>query len=322
MSTPSPSLRAWFIALALGGALGWGCGTPPSATDVSPEPSEVPEPPPAAGPIPDSWVEARVSAAEERLNRSEAGALVLEAIQAHGGLTSWLGAGTIRFTFDYHPVDESRPRRHTESHVDLWRSRARQDVVDSEVAIGWDGETAWEFPNAEAFPGSARFWATTPYYFVGVPFVFADPGTRFERLPDSPLAERDAEEGSEAPSYHLVKITYEDGTGDSPDDYYILYVDPNTKRVRALRYVVAYPGFFPEGGHTPEKLMRYEGEHEVQGLVMPSSLPTYAFDLDRNAPTDLVTNITVADIALGDPIEASRFRAPEGASTTTAIETD
>ena len=240
--------------------------------------------------------------------------LLWQAIDAHGGLSTWLAQGTLRFEFDYAPIGQPERRMHTISRVDTWRARAVQEEVGegADARLGWDGTTAWITPNAEAFPSTARFWATTPYYFVGVPFVFADPGTRLTRMADEQL------DGALA---NVVRIEFEAGTGDSPDDYYVLMLDPETHRVRALRYVVAYPGFFPEGGHSPEKLMRFGGLHEVSGLLLAATLHTSSWEVPEGTECAEVTRIDVSNIAFGETYEASVFAAPEGAVITTEIET-
>ncbi|MEM0964371.1 MAG: hypothetical protein AAGK21_17725, partial [Bacteroidota bacterium] len=63
----------------------------------------------------------------------------------------------------------------------------------------------------------------------------------------------------------VVRVTFEAGTGDAPDDYYDLLLDPETNRVQGVRYVVSYPAFNPDGGHTPETLMIYDGEQTIEG---------------------------------------------------------
>jgi len=268
------------------------------AVDTAPGATEPDEPTdPGVGPIPEAWVAERVADSRERLTSSEAGPLVWNAIEAHGGL------------------DARRPERrmHTENRVDLWRSRARQREVGehADATLGWDGERAWITPSAEAFPSPARFWATTPYYFVGIPWVLADPGTRFEQLEDQAL---------EGEAHHIVKVTYEAGTGDSPDDYYVIYIHPETHRVNAIRYVVAYPGFFPEGGHSPEKLMVYGDQREVDGLVFAHELDTYAWDAEAAERGEKVTEIAVSDIELGQSWDPDVFAPPEGAVVSTEIE--
>lgn len=262
---------------------------------------------PEAGPMPESWVRSRVESARERLTASEAGARVWRAIEAHGGLATWLDFGTVEFEFDYQPVEKPESRKHTFNRVDLWRSRAHQKELGEEgdATFGWDGERAWIVPSEDAFPSPARFWATTPYYFVGIPWVLADPGTRFIELPDGEL---------DGTGYERVKIEYVSGTGDAPDDHYVLYLHPETHHVDAIRYIVSYPGFFPEGGHSPEKLMRYLDQREVQGLRVAHRYETYMFDAEHDAPApDKVTDTTLSRVRFGERYPAHVFAPPTGA---------
>ncbi|MEL6347059.1 MAG: hypothetical protein AAFV53_28350 [Myxococcota bacterium] len=46
----------------------------------------------------------------------------------------------------------------------------------------------------------------------------------------------------------------------------MLYLDPDTARLEALRYIVSYPGFFPDGGSSPDKLLFYRGYSSVSGM--------------------------------------------------------
>jgi len=302
-----------------------GCGSTaePVADDerVALPPEQVPLPEPdaveevrAPGPVPETWVEQRVADARERLEATEAGREVWAAVEAHGGLATWLGAGTLEFEFDYAPVGEG-VRRHTFERVDLWSSRAVHEEIggdDAQARFGWDGEQAWVAPNAEAFSGNARFWALTPYYFVGMPFVVADPGAKHELLED---AELDGER------YRIVKVTYEDGTGDAPDDYYVLYLDPETHRLAALRYVVSYPGFFAPGEHSPEKIMRYSEYAEVGGLLLAGRLDTSRWD-PESGPGDVVTQITVTRVGVGETYAPDLFDMPADAEVSELTPTE
>ncbi|MGF1467824.1 MAG: hypothetical protein ACFCGT_17025 [Sandaracinaceae bacterium] len=302
-SPPAPRWAALVVALALG------CGgtaerEPTPHTEAAPE-AQAAEPP-EAGPIPESWVEERVAAAVARLEESEAGRLVKGAIDAHGGLDAWLAAGTLELAFDYRPLGDPEARRNTFQRLDVWRVRAHHEELGegADAVFGWDGAQAWIRPGPDAFPSPARFWATTPYYFVAIPFVLADEGARYERLPDEPF---------EGVAHRLVKVTYADGTGDSPDDYYIVYLHPETRRVSALRYVVAYPGFFPEGGHTDEKLMAYRELEPAGDVLIPRALPTYAYDQETRSVGEQVTEITITRVRRGQTYPGNLFTRPEGA---------
>ena len=289
----------WAQILISFGALGSACTT-------TPKPSRAPGAPPP------EWVEQRVREAHERLGASDAARLVAACIEAHGGLDTWLGQGTVRFEFDYRPVDKPERRLHTENLVDLWRSLARQTELGegADAELGWNGREAWITPNRAAFPSSPRFWATTPYYFFALPFVAADPGVRFELLADAEL---------EGEVHHLVKLSYEAGVGDSPKDYYVLYIHPKTHRMSALRYVVAYPGFFPEGGHTPEKLLVFREQQTVQGLLVSHRYDVFAWD-DATGTGAKVTDVDVKQVRFGERVEAGVFDPPSGAEISQALD--
>lgn len=261
------------------------------------------------GPVPTTWVETRAGESESRMNATEAGKLVWRSIEAHGGLNRWLAHGTVEFEFDYAPVGDPLMRRYSFQEIDLWSARGRHRELGAspDAEFGFNGDVAWITPNVDAFPSPPDFWTMTPYYFLGVPFVMADPGTRFEQLEDAPLGDV---------VHRLVKVTYEPGTGDAPDDYYILYIHPETFRIGGLRYVVSYPGFFPEGGHTPEKLMVYSEFQEVGGLMLAQRFDTYAWNAEQGMRGAKVTDVKASRVQFGQRYAEGAFDPPEGSIRT------
>lgn len=283
-------MRHLFIFFLLG-ALSFACNPGETATSTATKvPDEVP-----ALPFAD-----RITAAEARLNASAAGKLVLASINAHGGLEKWYTQSPLYYHFDYRPVGDGTVR---DSYIlnDYVKARAVHESADQKgISYGFDGEQAWQFPADSTPTVSPRFWSLTPYYFVGLPFVLADEGIFFEQLTDEVLDEI---------NYHRVKITYAPGTGDADDDYYILYLNPETKEVDALNYIVSYPGFFAEGKHLPEKLMRITGKAQVAGITLPTGYHTYW----SAEPTEVITQIAVSDYAFRPATEDQAFAMPAGA---------
>ena len=267
------------------------------------EADEQPDEPTTATP-PQNWVDERVEASQKRLESSEAGTLVWQSIQAHGGLDRWFSNGPLYFRFTYEPLGD-RTTRDTYQTIDTWSSRARHQLAsDRNTEFGWDGEHAWVAPDDAEVKVNARFWALTPYYFVAMPFVLADPGVNLELVGDKELRGQ---------SYRVVKATFASGTGDAPDDYYVLYFEPDTKKVAALRYVVSYPGFFPEGGHSPEKLMIYDGEQTIDGINFAKTFPTHKWDTETQMPGKKVTAIEMSAVEFRSDTPSSYFEAPEHA---------
>lgn len=257
----------------------------------------------------DREVEARVAEATARLSASEAGRTVLAAIEAHGGLGTWYANGPLRFRYAYTRLDSlgqadsTAPPLDTRQTVDPWSSRAAHALAaDSSVQFGWTGTEAWAVPSAEALPTDARFWALTPYYFIGMPFVLADPGVQLETA--APLA-------VEGRTYDQVRVTFSPGTGDAPDDYYYLLVDPETRRVGGVRYVVSYGPFNPDGGHTPETIMLYDGAQTVGGVVLQEGFRSYQWT--GSGPGAPKARGTLTEATFLPETPDSAFAAPSGA---------
>ncbi len=247
------------------------------------------------------WVKTRVSEAKARLSQSKAGQLVWAAMEYHGGLEKWWNNGPVYYRFNYQPKPGTGTLRDTYETADYWSSKTRhQRVSNSNEEYGWDGEKSWYFPKTAEIPYNTRFWALTPYYFAGMPFVFADPGVFLNQEDDVEY---------EGTTYQVVKATFGDGVGDAPDDYYILYITPETSRLAAIRYVVSYPAYFKKGEHTQEKLMTYEGEQKVDGIIFPMKHRTFMWEADGSVGK-YVTDITLSDIAFKPTTEQSYFNMP------------
>lgn len=258
--------------------------------------------------VPQSWIEERVSAARQRLESSPAGQKIWQAIEAHGGLSRWYGNGPLQFHFNYQPLDGKTPRN-TIQMSDNWSAKARHKMAtDTTLQFGWDGQQAWALPDTSKIPFDARFWALTPYYFVGIPFVLADEGVYLEGAGLDNL---------EGVTYDLVKVTFGEGVGDAPDDNYVIYLHPESHQVGAYRYVVSYPAYFPEGGHTPEKIMVLDGKQTVEGIVFPESYRTFMWKDDEAG--EHVTNVTLSDIHFRPDLPKEFFDTPTAAQAITEM---
>ncbi|MEL4308016.1 hypothetical protein [Joostella sp. CR20] len=253
---------------------------------------------------PESWIDERVEKASERLQKTEGGQIIWKAMQAHGGLKQWYSNGALSFRFDYKPLD-GKTRRNSYQTIDVWSSKARhQGVSDTSQQYGWDGEKAWKKVNdSTVFPYDMRFWSLTPYYFLGQPFVFDGEGINFEKLPNTVYKNK---------TYHTVKITYNEGVGEAPDDYYILYFGKDDYKLAVIRYIVSYPAYFKNGGHNPEKLMEIQGTTTVDGIELATGYKTFWLTEDEKAG-EHITDISVSDISFDKTVKNTYFDIPEGA---------
>ncbi len=260
----------------------------------------------------DAVIAERVAEATERLEATEAGRLVLAATEAHGGLERWYANGPVHFRYVYERGG-GEPPIDTEQTVDTWSARARHTLLSDSAApggeaeFGWTGEDAWVM-GTDSLPTNARFWSLTPYYFVAMPFVLADPGVNLE------TAEQMTAEGA---TYDLVRAGFEAGTGDAPDDYYYLLLEPETRRVGGVRYVVSYPGFFPDGGATPERLMLYDGAQTADGITLQQGFRSFAWT--EAGQGESAATGTVTELGFVPDAPDSLFAMPAGATVQEAM---
>ena len=264
---------------------------------------------PAPEPAP-SAAETQASEARARLETSEAGKLLLAAIDAHGGLETWYASPATTFCWEYsNPGSEMRFK--TCGAVDNRTRRAYHDLVslgtpDAVEPYGgrfaWDGEEAWIVP-ADTPKVNPRFWALTGFYFQQIPFVLADPGVACDTMPDSEL-------GGE--TYSMIECGFEAGVGDAPGDTYKLYLDQADHTVHAIRYTVTYgraPDQIPESPR--ETLFFYEDLQTVDGLTTPGHFDGYWFD--DGAKGEFKNEAWATELSYTQPFDESRLAMPEGA---------
>lgn len=256
---------------------------------------------------------AQAEAARTRLSQTGGGQLVLEAIEAHGGLEAWYAAPTSAYAWEYsnfgsnmrfesYLVADNRSRR---VYHDLRTFGTPDSVQEVDGSFAWDGENAWISPASREDP-NPRFWATTGYYFESIPFVMADPGVSFLVLPPEEL------NGS---AHDRVMAYYDAGVGDSPGDTYTLYLDPETRRVAAVLYTVTFGDAYEPPAGEPEPntsgtLFYYSDYTTVDGLTVPTRFRGYSYR--DGVQGDLRNEAWASEISFHEPFDESRLVMPAG----------
>ncbi|WP_040279205.1 DUF6503 family protein [Psychroserpens damuponensis] len=257
--------------------------------------------------IPDSWIQKRVDAANKRLNATEAGKVLWSAMEAHGGLKTWYSNGYFSFRFNYQPVN-GKGIRDSYQTIDTWSNKARHHSIEDPSSIyGWDGNESWvKAKDSTSFDYDTAFWALTPLYFSGQPFVLDGEGVNLELLP---------EQNFKGKAQKVIKATYDAGVGSAPDDYYILYVNAKTNLVDAFKYIVSYPKYFPNGGHAPEKITVSQGTTTVNDITFSTGFKTYWSTKDKDGLGEYITKIEVSDLSFSPAVDKNFFSKPEGGKT-------
>ncbi|CAN5573547.1 hypothetical protein BH18VER2_BH18VER2_15300 [soil metagenome] len=186
------------------------------------------------------------------------------ALEAHGGLAKWRSFAGVEYDLTW------KSAKRTLADHQLFDLQSRAGLITSEkYTLGTSGGKVWIKPGLDALAGTPpRFYMTTPFYFFGMPFVFADAGTKEESLGKKTFR------GQE---YDVVKITYAKGTGDSPDDFYVADIDPATAHLKLVYYIVTDPAIRkdrPVAELEPHAIV-FEEWQTVDGLLVPKVAPFY-----------------------------------------------
>ncbi len=230
--------------------------------------------------------------------------LVMESIAAHGGIEKWRSNGLLQFRWTYHMTDRGATADSIQT-IDPLNFAAVHTVPGTDTSFGraTDGRY-WIHPADAQFMPPVQFWALTPVYFLGIPFVFDDDQISFELLPET--------KSFEGKEYPQVKLTYADTAGESPDDHYVLLIDPDTKLVRGTYYTVTNPLVY-KGGPIVEKFLTLDNLQEVDGLKLAGAHRTFAMP-DGEIATEQMRYTDVSQVSFVDrstidftPPEEARF---------------
>ena len=177
-------------------------------------------------------------------------------LEAHGGFDQWNSLQQLSY------VKGSGEAAETQL-IDLKDRRVL--LTNEKHQIGFDGKDVWISPAENDYKGSPRFYHNLYFYFYAMPFVLADPGIVYEEV--EPITFKD----KACPG---IKVSYNDGVGDSPKDNYILYYDPETYRMEWLMYTVTYRSQETSDRYS---LINYSEWADVEGVVLPKKLTWYQY---------------------------------------------
>ena len=232
--------------------------------------------------------------------------VVARMIEAHGGLEKWRSAPTVSFEAALLPPGADAPLVHRVT-VEQGARRAYLDFPGMNAKISWDGEKAWSENWKGPFP--PRFFALLSYYFMNLPWLAADPGVNLSEPGTGKLWDDPTE-------YITVKMTFDSGVGDTPDDYYILYIDPKNYRLRAAELTVTYADVLPPDVDVMTDIIVYEEFATVDGLTVPTKCSIYGKD---HAPWASFPE--VRDWSFSRPFDESRMVMPSDAVLDTSSPT-
>ncbi|MGF1450085.1 MAG: hypothetical protein ACFB20_11795 [Opitutales bacterium] len=230
-------------------------------------------------------------------------------VRAHGGLERWARVHALEFTYASDFAGYKVADRQIWDPHGPWRLRidsTDETTTGKRYQIAYDGEHLWIAPNIDALaPLTPHFYYKTPAYFLGIPFVFADPGARVRDL---------GLQRFEGETFQALEVRFADGTGDTPEDVYWLYTYPQTHRLKLIYYIATHPELI--GERSVESLRRetvlYDEWQDVGGLLL-SRKARYAVWQDDGRVGEALGGWRFDGLRLHhEPLGAEPFARPEG----------
>ena len=211
---------------------------------------------------------------------------------AHGGLDTWKEMRTLEFSME-------KPDGYEITTTDL---KERYSLVEMpKHTIGFDGENVWVKNSGNSkLDKDPKFYYNLMFYFYAMPFILSDDG----------IVYADAEPLSmEGKSYPGIKISYNSGVGESPDDEYVLYYDADTNKMAWLGYTVT---FFTKEKAKEWHFIKYSEWQDVEGLLLPETMIWY--NVENNLPTTVRNEQKFSNISLSrDKMDLRMYMMPDGA---------
>lgn len=216
---------------------------------------------------------------------------ILNIFDAHGGIVAWNAMENLVFEIQ-HPEGNEKTTTALKSRKSL--------IETDKFKIGFDGEKTWIKQDSLVYKGNAKFYYNLMSYFYAMPFILGDNGIIYEDV--EPLVF----EGKEYPG---IKISYNAGIGESPEDEYILYYDTETNKMAWLSYTVTY---FSKEKNKEFRFIKYSNWQTVGGLLLPETLTWYNYE--NNKPTTKRNDLKFLNVILSkEKPSDSLFAVIEGA---------
>lgn len=174
-------------------------------------------------------------------------------------------------------------------------------VKNTGEIVYFDGKDVFLSTSSENYP-SARFDIHTWQYFFGVPYKLSDPGVKWDDMGKMPY---------NSVSYPVQKLSFNAGIGDAPDDWYMVYSNPENNLLNAMAYIVTYSRPQEEAEKRPSSIV-YQDFKEVQGIPVAQTWRFCVWDegtgpqFDKEKGYAVIKNVVFHENAEG------MFDMPEG----------
>lgn len=178
--------------------------------------------------------------------------------------------------------------------------QTRFELADGTVLV-FDGKDAFTAPADSKFQGT-RFHVLTWPYFLAAPMKLDDPGAHLEALGKRPF--RDGK------SLDAARLTFGDGVGDSPDDWYVVYRDDDGQ-LAGMAYIVTFGKSAEEAEKEPHAIT-YHDYKKVDGVSLATRWTFWNWNEKDGLVGEPIGKVTLDNIQFVEPA-ADAFKGPKDA---------
>jgi hypothetical protein len=139
---------------------------------------------------------------------------------------------------------------------------------------------------------STRFAAYTWSYFFMLPYKLNDGGTVWNDYPDTNL---------NGDTYLTGKLSFAPGTGDAPDDWYVVYADTETLLTQVAAYIVTAGQSQAEAEEDPHAI-QYLNYQKVDGIPIATEWKFWGWQ-SAEGLTDQLGEANLSNISFVTPTE-------------------
>lgn len=212
--------------------------------------------------------------------------LYLRQTESHHNTTAWKKQEAIQANLTIESDQEPTFNGQLLMRPNAARVRVTRD--DGAVAV-FDGDAAWVTP-ASANWDSARFDVLAWAYLLALPHKLNDYGVRLE-----PVGQKEFQ----GKSVDVAEMTFDPGIGDSPDDRYQLYQDPENGKLLAA--AISSPA--------ESQVVVFDEFRGVQDITVPHRWRFYRWSEETGLPGEPLGTVTLRDVTFPE-VDASLFAAP------------
>jgi len=172
------------------------------------------------------------------------------------------------------------------------------ELSEDTVAI-FTGDEMYAMPSDSAVsPFTLKTWA----YFLEAPYKLNDPGTMMKKHDTAQMKGK---------TYDRAKLTFQSGTGDTPDDWYVLYRDQDSNQLKAMSYIVTAGRSVEEANKNPHAIS-YESFQSIEGVPVATTWKFWGWSEEKGFSEEPIGEATLSNIEF---LEAGTlFEAAEGAN--------